>query len=160
MRDTALKRLAARPTLEADLAKDLLSRNKYDSFARYSDIAFLLVARVQFAPSAALEAPLRDAMSRIATEMRKAGPGDTWPGDADTLDSYIRSEYAERLTASLVIAKRMAAAGVDLRDALGELRSTATAAYPKTRTAMAYQRDVTAADPVIAAALASRAGSK
>ena len=92
--------------------------------------------------------------------MRKAGPGQEWPGDSDTLDSYIRSEYAERLAASLVIAKRMAAAGVDLRDALGELQSTATAAYPKTKTAMTYQRDVAAADPVIAAALASRAGSK
>jgi hypothetical protein len=160
MRDTALKRLAARPTLEADLATDLLSRNKYDSFARDSDIAFLLVARVPFAPSAALEAPLRNAMSRIAAEMRKAGPGQEWPGDSDTLDSYIRSEYAERLEASLVIAKRMAVAGVDLRDALGELQSTAIAAYPKTKTAMTYQREVTAAGTVIGATLASRAGSK
>jgi hypothetical protein len=160
MREAALRRLAARPTLEADLAKDLLSRNRYDSFARDSDIAFLLVARVQFAPSAALEVPLRNAMSRIAAEMRKAGPGQAWPGDSDTLDSYIRSEYAERLAASLVIAKRMAAGGVDLRDALRELQSTAIAAYPKTKTAMTYQRDVAAADTVIGAALASRAGSK
>ena len=160
MRDAALKRLAARPTLEADLATDLLSRNKYDSFARDSDIAFLLVARVPFAPSAALEAPLRNAMSRIAVEIRKAGPGQEWPGESDTLDSYIRSDFAERLAASLVIAKRMAAAGVDLRDALRELQSTAIAAYPKTKTAMTYQRDVVAADPVIAAALASRVGSK
>jgi hypothetical protein len=160
MREAALKRLAARPTLEADLAKDLLSRNKYDSFARDSDIAFLLVARVQFVPTAALEMPLRNAMSRIAAEMRKAGPGQAWPGDSDTLDSYIRSEYAERLAASLVIAKRMTAAGVDLRDALRELQSTAIAAYPKTKTAMTYERDVTAADTVIGGELASRAGSK
>src|SRR5712692_6558754 len=86
-REAALRRLAARPTLEADLAKDLVSRNKYDSLARDSDIAFLLVERVQFAPSAALEAPLRAAMSRIAAEMRKQGFGDRWPGDAATLDS-------------------------------------------------------------------------
>lgn len=160
MRDEALRRLATRPTLEADLAKDLLSRDLYDSQAHDSDTAFLLVARVQFAPSAALEAPLRDAMSRIAAEMRKTGPGETWTADSDTLDSYIGSEYAERLTASLVIAKRMAAAGVDLRDALGELQSTAIAAYPKTKTAVTYQRDVTAADTVIGATLASRASSK
>ena len=160
MREAALRRLAVRPTLEADLAKDLLSRNKYDSFARDSDIAFLLVARVQFAPSAALEMPLRNAMSRIAAEMRKVGPGQAWPGDSDTLDSYIRSEYAERLAASLVIAKRMTAAGVDLRDALHELQSTAITAYPKTKTAMTYERDVTAVDTVIGGALASRGGSK
>lgn len=160
MRDTALRRLAARPTLEADLAKDLVSKDRYGSLAHDSDIAFLLVARVQFQPSAALEAPLRTAMSRIAAEMRKSGFGDKWTGDADTLDSYIRSVYAERLTASLAVAKRMADAGVDLRDALDELQQTAIAAYPKTRTALTYQRDVTATDKAIAAALAARAGSK
>ena len=56
-----------------------------------SDIVFLLVARVQFAPSAALEVPLRNAMSRIAAEMRKAGPGQAWPGASYTLGSYIRA---------------------------------------------------------------------
>jgi hypothetical protein len=160
MREAALTRLAKRPTLEADLAKDLVSRNRYDFFAHDSDIAFLLVARVNFAPSAALEAPLRAAMSRIAAEMRKTSFGDKWTGDSDTLDSYIRSDYAERLAASLIVARRMAAAGVDLRDALAELQKTAIAAYPKTKTAITYQRDVTAADTVIGAALASRAGSK
>jgi hypothetical protein len=160
MRDEALRRLAARPTLEADLAKDLLSRDLYGSGAHDSDIAFLLVARVQFAPSAALEGPLRNAMSRIAAEMRKAGPGQAWPGESDKLDTYIHYEFADRLAASLVIAKRMAAAGVDLRDALSELQGTAIAAYPETKTAITYQRDVTAADPVISAALASRASPK
>ena len=86
MRDQALKRIAARPTLEADLAKDLLSRDLYDSFARDSDIAFLLVARAPFAPSAALEAPIRDAMKRIVAEMRAAGPGKEWPGQSDVLE--------------------------------------------------------------------------
>ncbi len=160
MREAALTRLAKRPTLEADLAKDLVSRNRYNSFAHDSDIAFLLVARVNFAPGAALEQPLRAAMSRIAAEMRKNSFGDKWTGDSDTLNSYIRSDYAERLAASLTVAKRMAAAGVDLRDALDGLQKTAIAAYPKTKTAITYQRDVTAADTVIGAALASRAGSK
>ncbi len=156
MREAALRRLAARPTLEADLAKDLVSKNLYNSFARDSDIAFLLVARVQFAPSPALEAPLRTAMSRIAAEMRKAGPGATWHGDAEILNSYIRSGFGERLTASLAVARRMADAGVDLRDALRELQSTAIAAYPKTKSAETYQRDVAAADKYIEAALAAR----
>lgn len=160
MRDTALRRLAARSTLEADLAKDLVSRDRYGSLARDSDIAFLLVARVKFAPSAALEAPLRNAMSRIAGEMRKASFGDKWTGDADTLDSYIKSDFAERLAASLVIAKKIADAGVDLRDALDELQRTAIAAYPKTRTAETYRREVADADKAIGATLAARASSK
>jgi len=151
-REMALRRLAARPTVEADLARDLVS-----SYARDSDVAFLLVERVRFAPSTALEAPLRTAMSRIAGEMRKAGFGEAWPGDSATLDSYIRSGFAERLAASLVIARRMAdSAGVDLRDALGELQSAAIGAYPKTKSAETYQREVAAADKYIEAALAAR----
>jgi hypothetical protein len=47
-------------------------------------------------------------------------------------------------------------AGVDLRDALRELQSTAIAAYPKTKSAETYQRDVGAADKYIETALASR----
>lgn len=159
MRDTALSRLAARPTLEADLAKDLVS--SYDSY-RDSDIAFLLVARVEFTPTAALEMPLRSAMTRIGGEMRKASFGDKWPakegeGEDEILDSYIKSGFAERLTASLTIARRMAAGpGVDLRDGLHELQAAASAAYPNTRTARTYQRDVAAADREIAGALSAR----
>lgn len=152
MRETALRRLAARPNLEADLATDLVS-----SYGRDSDIAFLLVERIEFTPSAALEMPLRGAMARIGAEMKKASFGDKWPakeGEDDILDSYIKSGFAERLTASLTIARRMAAGpGVDLRDALNELQETASAAYPNTRTAAAYRRDVAAADRGIAAAL-------
>jgi hypothetical protein len=161
MRDTALRRLAARPTLQADLAQDLVSKDRYDSLAHDSDTAFLLVARVQFVPGAALEAPLRMAMSRIAAEMRRTGPGDKWTADSDILDSYIRSDYAERLTASLGVAKKMAEGpGVDLRDALGELQTTAISAYPKTKTAETYRRDVSATDTAIGAILAARAGAK
>jgi hypothetical protein len=56
-----------------------------------------------------------------------------------------------------VIARRTAdRAGVDLRAALGELQSAATAAYPKTKSAETYQREVAVADKYIAAALAAR----
>jgi hypothetical protein len=156
MRDTALRRLAARPTLEADIARDLVA-----SDARDSDIAFLLVARVQFSPSAALEAPLRSVMARIVAEIRRAGPADKWtpePGDHNAiLDSYIRTDFGERLAASLVIATKMAdSAGVDLRDALRELQSTAIEAYPKTKSAENYQRDVATTDRRIEAALNAR----
>jgi hypothetical protein len=155
MRQSALRRLAVRPNLEDDLAKDLVS-----SYPRDSDIAFLLAERVEFTPSAALEMPLRSAMARIGAEMRKASFGDKWPakeGEDEILDSYIKSGFAERLTASLTIARRMAAgAGVDLRDALHELQSTASAAYPNTRTAGTYHRDVAAADREIAAILSAR----
>jgi hypothetical protein len=155
MRETALRRLAARPTLETDLAADLVS-----SYARDSDIAFLLVERLQFTPSAALEMPLRQAMARIEAEMKKASFGDKWParpGDDEILDSYIKSGFAERLTASLAIAMKMAAGpGIDLRDALREMQETAIAAYPNTKTAARYQRDVAATDREIAASLSGR----
>lgn len=155
MRIAALRRLAARPNLDAELAAGLVS-----SYGRDSDIAFLLVERVDFTPSAALEMPLRRAMARIGAEMRKASFGDKWPakqGEDDILDSYIKSGFAERLTASLTIARRMAAGpGVDLRDSLHELQGTASAAYPNTRTAANYRRDVAATDREIAAILSAR----
>lgn len=155
MRETALRRIAARPTLEADLATDLVS-----SYPRDADIAFLLVERVEFTPSAALETPLRSAMARIEAEMKKASFGDKWPakqGEDEILDSYIKTGFAERLAASLTIARRMAAStGVDLRDALHQLQSTASAAYPNTKTAATYRRDVAVAEHEIAATLSAR----
>jgi hypothetical protein len=155
MRESALRRIAARPDLQTDLATDLVSSYPLDS-----DTAFLLVERLEFTPGPALETPLRNAMARIGMEMKKASFGDKWPakqGEDEILDSYIKSGFAERLTASLTIAKRMAAgAGVDLRDALHELQETASAAYPNTKTAATYQRDVAAADREIAAALTAR----
>jgi hypothetical protein len=155
MRESALRRIAARPDLQTDLATDLVSSYPLDS-----DTAFLLVERLEFTPGPALETPLRNAMARIGMEMKKASFGDKWPakqGEDEILDSYIKSGFAERLTASLTIAKRMAAgAGVDLRDALHELQETASAAYPNTKTAATYQRDVAAADREIAAALSAR----
>jgi hypothetical protein len=99
-------------------------------------------------------------MARIEAEMKKASFGDKWPakqGDDEILDSYIKTGFAERLAASLAIARRMAAGpGVDLRDALHELQSTASAAYPNTKTAATYRRDVAVADRDIAAALSAR----
>jgi hypothetical protein len=156
MRETALRRLAARPTLEADIATDLVA-----SYARDSDIAFLLVARVQFAPSAALEAPLRSAVARIVAEIRRAGPGDRWqpePGDHnEILDSYIRTDFSERLAASLTIATRMAdSAGVDLRDALRDLQDAAIQGFPRTKSAETYQRDVAAVGQRVEIALNAR----
>jgi hypothetical protein len=92
--------------------------------------------------------------------MKKASFGDKWQakqGEDEILDSYIKTGFAERLAASLTIARRMAAGpGVDLRDALHELQSTASAAYPNTKTAATYQRDVAVADREIAAALSAR----
>jgi hypothetical protein len=149
-REAALQRLARRPTLQADLARDLVSSDH-----NYADRAFLLVACVEFRPSAALEAPLRSAMARITTEIRNrfAVP---WSGDNDTLDSVIRGEYAERLAASLVIATRMAdSAGVDLRDGLRTLESAATGTFRETKTAETYRRDVAAAEPKIEALLSA-----
>jgi hypothetical protein len=149
-RPAAVRRLASRPTIEADIAKDLVGSDR-----DYSDNAFLLVERVQFAPSAALEVPLRRAIARIVTEIREEGvrPGEAAQWKVATLESGISSNFSERLTASLVITVRMAEAGVDLRDALRDLQSAAVEAYPRTRTAEIYQRNVAAADQKIAAIL-------
>jgi hypothetical protein len=146
-RPEALRRLASRPTLEADIATDLVGSDPLDS-----DMAFLLVARVQFAPTAALEAPLRRTIARIVAEIRREGY-NTEPEGA----------LGERLAASLVIAISMADAGVDLRDALRDLQSAMVEAYPKTReaametrTAQTYQRNVAATDRKIEAILSAR----
>jgi hypothetical protein len=150
LQEAALQRLASRPTLQTDLALELVS-----SDYQYAYRAFLLVARVEFRPSAALEAPLRSVMARIATDIRNrfAVP---FSGDNDTLDSIIRGEYAEQLTASLVIATRMAdSAGVDLRDGLRTLESAASVTFRQTKTAETYQRDVAAAEPKIEALLSA-----
>jgi hypothetical protein len=150
-REAALQRLASRPTLQVDLARELVSSDR-----DYADKAFLLVARVEFRPSAALEAPLRSAMARIAAEIRNefAVP---FSGNNDTLDSIVRGEYAERLTASLVIATRMAdSAGVDLRDGLRTLESAASVTFRQTKTAETYRQDVAAAEPKIEALLRAR----
>jgi len=40
---------------------------------------------------------------------------------------------------------------------LAELRDAALAAYPQTKTALTYQKDVAAAAPVVAAALSAHA---
>ena len=146
-RPEALRRLAARPTLEADIARDLVGSDRLNS-----DMAFLLVERVQFAPSAGLEAPLRRAIARIVAEIHS-------DGDVDEPEGF----FGERLAASLVIAIRMANVGVDLRDALRDLQSAMVEAYPKTREAYlqtriveTYQRDVAATDGKIEAILSAR----
>jgi hypothetical protein len=117
-RPAALRRLASRPTLETDIATDLVGSDPLDS-----DMAFLLVGCVQFAPSAALEAPLRR-IARIVAEIRREG-NNTEPEGA----------FGERLAASLVITIRMANARVDLRDALRDLQSAMVEAHPKNREA-------------------------
>jgi hypothetical protein len=146
-RPAALRRLASRPTLEPDIATDLVGSDRL-----HSDMAFLLAERVQFAPSPALEAPLRGAIARIVAEIHS-------DGDVDEPEGF----FGERLAASLVIAIRMANVGVDLRDALRDLQSAMVEAYPKTREAYlqtriveTYQRNVAATDGKIEAILSAR----
>jgi hypothetical protein len=153
-RAAALRRLASRPTLEADIATDLVGSDRDDS-----DMAFLLVERIQFAPSAALEAPLRRAIARIVAEIRSEGQHG--------YSSDPEGRYGGTLAASIGIAIKMANAGVDLRDALRDLQRAAVEVYlniPSSgleiryqwRMAQTYPRNVAAADRKIEAILSTR----
>jgi hypothetical protein len=148
MRAAALKRLAARPTLEPDLSEMLRSTDLEDA-----ENALLLVQQIQFKPSAALGPPLRDAMSRIAGRIRTVRE----PGSGNDFDSYLDSFFGDYLDASLAVAGKMAdSAGVDLRDGLHDLEGAVIQAYPGSKSARSYPGEVMAAEQRIDTALAAR----
>jgi hypothetical protein len=147
MREAALKRLAVRPTLEPDLARMLSS-----SELQQVENALILVQQIQFKPSAALDPPLREAIARLAENMRisrREGSHD--------FDSYADSWYPDRLAATVAAAKKMAdGAGADLREPMHQMQAALLEAYPKSKVGRNYPREVAAADKYIDGALASR----
>jgi hypothetical protein len=147
MRQAALQRLARRPTLEANLAAALAS-----SDADESDYALFLVQQVQFTPSAALEAPLREAISRISHKIRTVRE----PGSGNDFGSYLDDWFGEHLAAALAAARKMAdGPGVDLRGSLHELQDAVIAAYPDSKAAKTYPKQVAALEKHIDATLAA-----
>jgi hypothetical protein len=148
MRGATLRRLAARPTLEPDLIAALEQRD-----ADLADNTLLVVAALSFQPSAALEAPLRAEIVRLAHEIRTTRQ----PRSGNDFGSYLDSFYEDRLAAMLVVTKKMAdSAGVDLSDALRDVQNAIAEAYPDSRSAKSYPREVAAAGAHIEAALAAR----
>ena len=148
IRQAALRGLATRPTLEPDLIAAL-----QQSDTDFADNTLLVVAALSFQPSAALEAPLRAAFVRLARKIRTVRE----PGSGNDFGSYLDGFFEERLAAMLVVSKKMAdSAGVDLRDALRDVQDAIAEAYPDSKSAKTYPRDVVAAAAHIDAALAAR----
>jgi hypothetical protein len=148
IRQAALRGLAARPTLEPDLIAAL-----QQSDTDFADNTLLAIAALSFQPSAALEAPLRAAFVRLARKIRTVRE----PGSGNDFGSYLDGFFEERLAAILVVLKKMAdSAGVDLRDALRDVQSAIAEAYPDSKSAKTYPREVAAAAAHIEAALAAR----
>ena len=110
--------------------------------ANAPSIYALAAAAIPFQPSAALEAPIRGWIGRLADKIRAVRR----PGEDSDYDTYVDRWYAERLAAVLTVSKKMAEnAGVDLSDALRDLQSAIAEAYPKSYAAKTYPRDVTVA---------------
>src|SRR5947207_15475519 len=116
VRQPALRRLAARPTLEPDLITALAAPDTGSPDAAIdSERAFLLPAAIPFEPSAALGEPLRARIARLAREIRTLRQ----PRSSNDCDDYVDRRYDARLAAALARAKKLAAsAGADLSDAL------------------------------------------
>ena len=154
VRQPALRRLAARPTLEPDLIAALAAPDTGSPDAAIdSERAFLLPAAIPFEPSAAMGEPLRARIARLAQEIRTLRK----PGSSNDFDDYVDSWYEERLAAALAMSKKIAAsAGVDLSDALRDLQSAVVEAYPKSRSAKTYPGQVAATTKQIEAVLAAR----
>jgi hypothetical protein len=153
IRQAALRRLAIRPTLEPDLVVVLGSSEVGSSSMEWTDQAFLAVAAIPFQPSAALEAPLRRRIGRLAEVIRTVRRPEA---DSD-YDTYVDRWFDDRLAAALVISRKMAqSAGVDLSDSLHDLQSAIIEAYPKSNAAKTYPGQVAAAAKQIEAAVAAR----
>jgi len=149
IREAAIRRLARRPTLEADLAQSLQSADTLEP-----DWALRLTALLDFKPSAALEAPLRANFAalrqRIEISRNQAGDGLYDP-------TYLDRWFGDQLAETLVVTRKMAeSAGIDLRDADRQLAQTVAATYPTSKAAKDYPRGITALDRAIDAALMTR----
>ncbi len=148
IRQAALRRLAARPTLERDLIAALGSAD-----TELADDTLLVVAAIPFQPSAALEAPIRTWIGRLADKIRTVRR----TGEDSDYDTYVDRWFAERLAAALAVSKKMAEnAGVDLSEALRDLQSAIAEAYPKSDAAKTYPRAVAVARAHIDTTLAAR----
>ena len=128
VRIEALRRVAARPMLEAEVVRMLA-----DSNSNWSDEALSLIARLDFRPSDALVAPVRDALAAMAMQVTEASKEVTFERDR-----WFDRE-AQRLNVALAVAEKMAdSTGADLRDAIdGLVRAAALFAGSETERSFA-----------------------
>jgi hypothetical protein len=146
LRESALRKLASRPTLEADLSEALGSPNPL-----WVEASLSLVASIPFKPSSALELPVRNAIHALAADVRASRT----KAYANESEVYVDLYYTNLPNRVLAVAEKMAeSAGVDLRDAVAEMQSAVTETYPKSDTAKTYPRAVAASGKRIDAGLA------
>jgi hypothetical protein len=154
----ALRRIALRPRLEAELAEALASDNTL-----WTRAVLRLIAALPVQPSAALEQPLRAALAVITDEVRawstatRYRQNETVPDDRalDMYEGYSQQSTSGTLQTTLAVAERMAAAGVDLRDAIDAMQQAA-ALSTKSEAARYFPAQAAAAKARIAQILAAR----
>jgi hypothetical protein len=144
----ALRRIAARPDLEAELLAVLNSENDL-----WAAEGVRLVADLPFVPSATLAGAVRKRLDAYAADLREGAKTVTYEGDK-RLDYYERSRLSESLAASRRLAE---AVGADLRPQIAALQQ-AVALYPKSDTAGHFPGEAQAAVKEIATILAKRSG--
>jgi hypothetical protein len=146
IRETALKRIAARPDLEAELTGALASDNSL-----WVQEALSLVARVPFAPSPAFAEPVTKAIDRLTKELADEAKIESYDGDR-YIDYYRASLLSTVRDASVKMAE---GAGIDLSDRLDRLRQVVAEGYPKSAAASSFPGEVAVAKKQIAATLAA-----
>ena len=148
IRIEALRRIAARANLEAELVGVLDSANDL-----WAAEGVRLVADLEFVPSAALAEAVRQRLDRYAAGLRDGAGTVTYDGDK-RIDYYEQSRLREALAVSRKLAET---SGADLRPQIEAIRD-AVALYPKSETAGRFPSEAAAAAKTIGAALAKRRG--
>ncbi len=147
IRETALSRIAARPTLESDLTEALASGNSL-----WVQEALSLIGRAPFQPSTALSEPVARAIDRLTGELAEEAKAKNDDGD-----QYIDHYRASLLSTVREAAVKMASgAGLDLSDRLDRLQRVVIEDYPKSGAASTFPGEVQTTKKQIAAALAAR----
>ncbi|MBI3708310.1 MAG: hypothetical protein HY246_11630 [Proteobacteria bacterium] len=145
----ALRRLAARPTLEADLVAALTSRILEMIYA-----AWWMVAHVATAPAAALEPPLRQSIAAVADMLARTAATEI---SELKRKEYVYYNFTDHLRVLPDVMLHMATTtGIDLRDAVAPLRQIIATAYPSSGAADFFVKALAGTAPQIDAALAAR----
>lgn len=140
----AMRRIAARPNLEAELIAVLASKNE-----NWAAEGVRLTADLSFKPSPALADAVRRRLDLYAQKLADDAKTVTYDGDK-RLDYYEQSRLREALAVSRKLAD---APGADLRPQIEALRH-AVSLYPKSETAARFPREAAEAQKYIAGRLA------
>jgi hypothetical protein len=133
VRAEALRRIAARPTLEADLTAALTNENTL-----WSNEALSLMLQLAFKPSPALEAPVRTAFAHWTAALRDKS-NDTG-GDGDRyVDLYQTPQLGRALSVTKLMAEQ---SGIDLGDALDAIQQAVVEVYPTSSAAASFPGEV------------------